>query len=96
MAPSTENKSKLVELYIWLEKLRKKKGGKPVQKKQSLFDYKNVMTTTYIAERVSLKGQETQKHLKLTIFNKFEHSWIFTSITGKQKRESDAQLPYQL
>ena len=54
------------------------------------------MTTTYIAERVSLKGQETQKHLKLTIFNKFEHSWIFTSITGKQKRESDAQLPYQL
>lgn len=67
VAPSTENKSKLVELYIWLEKLRKKKGGKPVQKKQSLFDY-------YIAERVSLKGQETQKHLKLTIFNKFEHS----------------------
>ena len=54
------------------------------------------MTTTYIAERVSLKGQETQKHLKLTIFNKFEHSWLFTSITGKQKREFDAQLQYQL
>ena len=46
-----------------------------MQKKQSLFDYKNVMTTTYIAELVSLRGQETQKHLKLTIFNKFEHSW---------------------
>lgn len=96
MVPSTENKSKLVEFYIWLEKPRKKKGGKPVQKNQSLFDYKNVMTTTYIAERVSLKGQETQKHLKLTIFNKFEHSWLFTSITGKQKREFDVQLQYQL
>ena len=75
VAPCTENKSKLVEFCIWLEKPRKKKGGKPVQKKQSLFDYKNVMTTTYIAELVSLRGQETQKHLKLTIFNKFEHSW---------------------
>lgn len=77
-------------------KTKKEKRRQASAKKQSLFDYKNVMTTTYIAERVSLKGQETQKHLKLTIFNKFEHSWLFTSITGKQKREFDVQLQYQL